>query len=194
MSRRVDRNADGGEVRPRLFHTAERREMARRRPSKGKTAARWRGPEGEALAHIVDDIRYSALHTARRKHKGTWEEVWRELKKRGYAIHADPNKLKADYHTGSAYREKRRWAQALCGSEGRALIDLVFDLVDGTPADNGSGELDWRFIKNNLHPGDPRMTPGKLKERYESAAKFWLGRYRNDAMCIAEDFLRRAGP
>jgi hypothetical protein len=165
--------------------------MARKRPSGGKTRTRWRGPEGEYLANLVDGIRYSDVLTARRKSKGTWEEVWREIRRMGYAVHKDPNKLKADYHTGSAYREKRAWGEALCGSEGLALIDLVFDLVDGTSWDDGSGEFDWRFIRNRLHRNDHRITPGILRARYESAVRHWQGEYQNDAMCIGKDFLSR---
>jgi len=163
----------------------------KRKPHKGKTAARWRGPEGEYLADLCDSIRYSDILTTRRKRKATWEEVWRELRKMGYGVHTEPNKLKADYHTGSMYREKRRWDEAACGSEGLALIDLVYDIVDGTSCDDGNGILDWDLIKRRLHPDDPRITAKILEARYERAAAYWTGRYSNDAMCIARDFLNR---
>lgn len=91
--------------------------MARRRPSKGKTATRWRGPEGLAFVELIDDIRYDGYvlyadqpirggKKQRKKHCLPWKEVLRLLQQDGSNIHKDVAKLKADYKSAKDYWEE----------------------------------------------------------------------------------------
>jgi hypothetical protein len=90
------------------------RRLVRRRPSKGKTATRWRGPEGLALVELVDDIRYDGyilyghLRGGGKNGKKAylpWKEVLRLLRNDGWDLHNDHAKLKADYKIAMDYWE-----------------------------------------------------------------------------------------
>ena len=81
--------------------------MKRKRPSKGKTATRWRDvAEAKAFVEVVEDIRYCEFGERGGKKKMlTWKEVLRELHRQGYDIHKDESKLKADYKVAKDYAE-----------------------------------------------------------------------------------------
>jgi hypothetical protein len=69
----------------------------RARPSKGKTATRWRATaEAAAFVCLVDAIRYA---DCRRGKPLAWAYVLRHLESMDFGVHKDPAKLKADYWT-----------------------------------------------------------------------------------------------
>src|SRR5262245_31236157 len=95
---------------------ARRKNSTRRRPSKGKTATLWRGPEGFAFVEIVEDIRYE-FPTRGKKKTLPWKVVLDVLRKEGYSYNGDAEKLKADYKSAKDYWE-HMWALRVSWPEG----------------------------------------------------------------------------
>ena len=91
-----------------------RRDMSgKRKPYKGETATRWRGPLGKYFAEEIEDIRWPSGGGRELR----WKEVLIELKELdrkgllghleelGYELHTCPDKLKADYREAVKYWE-----------------------------------------------------------------------------------------
>jgi hypothetical protein len=135
----------------------------RRRPSKGKTATRWRTGEAMAFVVLVDAIRYANCYSRRPL---AWKYAWRHLQAMRYGVHNDEAKLKADYWSAVNHFLDQHEQRLPHMPDAYALIDMVEDHFK-LSADGW--EIDWSRALKEIHNHDHWITVRRLKARYESA-------------------------
>ena len=135
----------------------------RRRPSKGKTATRWRTRQALAFVILVGSIRYASCYSRRPL---AWKYVWRHLQAMRYEVHNDEAKLKADYWSAVNHfvdRDEQRLPHMV---NAYALVDLV---EDHFKLGSNGWEIDWPRALKEIHPDDHWITALRLKARYRRA-------------------------